>query len=228
MTARIPAQIPLDLPTTPSLDREDLVVGEANLLAVGAIDTWPDWPHPVVVVVGPPGSGKTHLASAWAERADADRFSAASRRPASASPFAVLVEDIDRGGYDEGGLFSLLNAARLGEGSVLVTSRVLPSAMAIELPDLRSRLRAATVVELRAPDEALLGGVIVKLASDRQIGIDPRLVAYAVARMERSLDAAAAFVHRLDRESLAGKARLTRMLVQRILSEMEVESPSSS
>ncbi|WP_182085721.1 hypothetical protein [Aureimonas sp. ME7] len=225
MTMRRPAQIPLDLPANSSLTRDDLVVGAANSLAVDAVDAWPAWPHPVVVIVGPPGSGKTHLAAAWSETSGAVDWT--GDLP-DETPFAVRVEDIDRAPYDESALFALVNAARLGGGSVLLTSRTPPSALDIKLPDLRSRVRAATVVELQVPDEDLLFGVIVKLAADRQIGIDPKMIAYALARMERSFQAASEFVARVDREALATKEKIGRPLVQRILAEMEVETKSSS
>lgn len=211
------------------MTRDDLVTGPANALAVEAVDAWPHWPHPVLMIVGPPGAGKTHLASAWTDLSGASRWAADDRDPpAGPEPFAVLVEDVDRGGYDEAGLFALLNAARLGGGSVLLTSRLPAGAVDLRLPDLRSRLRAATAVELRAPDEDLLTGVIMKLAADRQIAIDPKVIAYALSRMERSFETAADFVRRVDGAALAGKERIGRMLVQRIVAEMAVETNPSS
>ena len=230
MIVRQPSQIPFDLSPTPSLARDDLVVGEGNALAVGAVDAWPNWPHPVLFVVGPVGSGKTHLATAWMEGAGATPYrpGEAAADLISHTPFAVLVEDVDRGGFDETELFPLLNAARLGGGTVLLTSRVPASALPFRLPDLLSRLRAATVAELRAPDEMLLSGVLVKLAADRQIELDPRLIDYAVARMERSLEAAAELIRRLDLEALASKERITRALLQRIMGEMEEERARQS
>ncbi len=225
MIVRRPLQIPFDLSLAPSLARDDLVVGEANALAVEAIDRWPEWSHPVLLVVGPAGSGKTHVATAWAEGSGAARLDpgAGAAEVVAGTPFAAVVEDIDREPYGETELFALLNAARLGGGTVLLTSRVPASALPLKLPDLRSRIRAATVVELRAPDEALLSGVLVKLAADRQIELEPRLIDYAVARMERSIEAAAELVRRLDLHALSTKERITRNLLQRILGEMEAE-----
>ncbi|WP_244486525.1 DnaA/Hda family protein [Aureimonas sp. Leaf324] len=139
-----------------------------------------------------------------------------------------MVEDIDRKNHDEPALFALLNAARLGGGTVLLTSRLPAGALDVKLPDLRSRLRAATAVELRAPDESLLVGVIMKVAADRQIELDPRVVEFALPRMERSFEAASDFVRRLDQASLAGKLRIGRSLAQRILEEMALETNRAS
>ncbi|WP_200944642.1 MULTISPECIES: hypothetical protein [unclassified Aureimonas] len=209
-----PSQLPLDLPHRASQARDDLIVTAANRLAVAAVDRWPDWGHPVLVVVGPPGAGKSHLAAAWAEMAGAVP---PSPDATGDEPFAVVIDDVDRGRWNEAEIFGIVNAARLGGGSVLLTSRVRPAAMEIALPDLASRLKAATSAELGAPDEALLEGVLAKLFADRQMAVDHKLVAYAAARMERSLDAANRFVAAVDREALARKERINRSLLADVL-----------
>lgn len=211
-----PAQLPLPLPAAASISREDFVEGQANRLALAAVDSWPHWPHPILFLAGPAGSGKSHLAAAWRQASGARPFEAGAIDPAR-GPFAVVVEDLDREPYGEGDLFALLNAARLGGGHVLVTARRRPADLPLETPDLRSRLTASTLVTLGAPDEDLLAAVLVKLFADRQIEFDPRLLAPILARMERSLDAARRLVERIDRETLASGRRPTRRLVLDLL-----------
>ena len=220
----VPHQLPLDLPHRASLARDDLIVTDANRLAVAAVDSFPDWPHPVLLIVGPPGSGKSHLAAAWQEMTGAVRFSGgeASNAVRSGRPFAVVIDDIDRGGASEAGRFGIVNAARLGGGFVLATARVKPAAMTLALPDLRSRLQAATLSQIGRPDDALLTGVLAKLFADRQIAIDPKLMLFIARRMERSLDAASRLVAAIDREALASKDRVSRHLVQRVLARPEL------
>lgn len=216
-------QLPFDLPHRPSLARDDLIVSDANRLAVAAIDRWPDWGHPVLLVVGPPGSGKSHLAAAWRDLAGAAPL---GRGPAAAGRgFAVVIDDIDRSDASEVDLFNIVNTARLGGGHVLATARVPPAAMSIALADLRSRLQAATTVAIGAPDDGLLAGVLVKLFADRQIAIDPRLVAYLTGRMERSLAAASRLVAAVDREALASKEKVSRALLRRVLDRGESALP---
>lgn len=221
MTGPGSAQLPLDLPHRASTEREDLVVADSNRAAVRAVDAWPRWPHPVLLVVGPPGSGKSHLAHVWARRAGA--FDVRRGIGNTGSPFAAMVDDIDAAGLDEHHLFAVVNAARLGGGTVLATSRTAPAALPFATPDLLSRLRAATLAELGAPTDDLLAGVLAKLFADRQVAVDPRLLDFAVARMERSLEAALHFVARLDREALAAKKKVTRALVQAVLDEITAE-----
>ncbi|WP_152045597.1 P-loop NTPase family protein [Aureimonas psammosilenae] len=211
-------QFPLHLPHHPSLTRDDLIVTDANAMAVAAVDAWPEWQHPVTLVVGPEGAGKSHLAAAWREMAGAIDFD--GRLPEERR-FAVVVDDLDNWDGAEERLFDLLNAARLGGGFVLATARRRPTEMSFRLPDLLSRLRAATLTDIAPPDEDLLRGVLAKLFADRQLAVEPKLIDYLADRMERSLAAARRLVDRIDQQALADKARVTRGLIGRVLAEEE-------
>lgn len=221
------SQLPLPLPHRPSLARDDLIVAPSNQLAVDAIDAWPNWPHPILYVHGPAGSGKSHLASSFAALSGAKAFDATEPFQ-GAEPFAAIVDDLDEGVVDEEALFGLLNTARLGRGSVLVTAKAPPSSLPLRLPDLASRLRAATVVAIGAPDEALLGGVLVKLFADRQMNVDQKLLAIILSRMERSLEAARDLVAEIDRVSLSTGRGVNRNLVLEVLAGHAVGFPEQS
>jgi ATPase involved in DNA replication initiation len=222
--AATPGQIPLDFAHPSSETRDDLIVSDPISAAIGIVDRWPDWPSPVVVLAGPIGSGKSHLAAIWATRSGAARISALGADPAAieaASAGPVLIEDIDRTGFDETALFHLINAVRTAGTSMLITTRLWPAAWKVTLPDLSSRLKAATIVEIGEPDDELLAQVLVKLFADRQIVADDRVVAYLVARMERSLAAARRLVARIDEIALARRAPITRSIAAEALAEME-------
>ncbi|SOC39682.1 hypothetical protein SAMN05892877_106140 [Rhizobium subbaraonis] len=215
-------QLPLEFQHVPSSGRDDLLISDPLSAAVSVVDAWPNWPSPVVILAGPIGSGKTHLASIWRERSGAaeirPREGEGAEEMAAAGP--VLFEDADRCGFDDRSLFHVINNVRQNGNTLLMTSRLWPMSWPVELPDLRSRLKAATVVEIGEPDDELLSQVIVKLFADRQLFVDDRLVAYMVARMERSLDAAQKVVDRLDRLALARGSRITRALAQEVLGQM--------
>jgi chromosomal replication initiation ATPase DnaA len=100
---------------------------------------------------------------------------------------------------------------------VLITSRTWPASWKIVLPDLQSRLRAATPVEVLEPDDDLLRRVLVKLFADRQIAVDQGVVDYLVVRMERSLEVALRAVEAIDQEALAGRVRISKPLAGRVL-----------
>jgi len=225
MSRRPPTrQLPLQFNHDPASGRDDLIVSDRLSAAVAIVDRWPDWPSPVVIVAGPTGSGKSHLAGIWAERVgarsvdirspDAGAIETASRGP-------VLIEDIDRNGFDETALFHLINAVREHGTAALITTRLWPAGWNVSLPDLASRLKAATVVEIGEPDEELLAQVLVKLFADRQVKVDDKLIFWLVARMERSLAAAQRIVTRLDQLALARGSRITRALAAEVLAEME-------
>ena len=222
---RNPHQIPLGFTHRPATTRDDLIVSDPVSVAVGLIDRWPEWPSPVVILVGPTGAGKSHLADIWRERSQAAALSpgthdeAAAVEAAAAGP--VLVEDAERSGYGERTLFHLINTVRQHGTSLLMTTRMWPSAWAVSLPDLRSRLKSATVVEIGEPDDEMLAQVIVKLFADRQIAVDERTVSFLVTRMERSLDAAQQAVARMDELALSRRGPITRALAGEVLKELE-------
>lgn len=207
-------QLLLDIGLSGSMSRDDLVVTRSNRAAVMLIESWPNWPGPAVVLAGPPGSGKTHLATIWREMAAARECDPAALTEADLDAAqageALLLDGIEPGGFDENALFHIMNAVRANGGSLLMTSAHWPGAWQVKTPDLRSRIQAATTVEIAEPDDELLFGVMTKLFADRQIAVDPSVIRYIASRIERSLASALAIVDRLDKASLARKARITR------------------
>jgi chromosomal replication initiation ATPase DnaA len=215
-----PRQIALALEHPVRHHREDIVVSPANAAAMRLVDLWPDWPAPVVVIVGPRGSGKTHMAEVWHQESGATRLAASAiGGQAGEVRGPVLIDPADVEGLDEAGLFHLINVVRETGTNLLLTGRRAPAAWGVTLPDLASRLRAATTVELREPDDMLLEGVITKLFADRQLVVEPHVVQYLLRRMERSLAAATEIVERLDRAALEQKTRITRGLAAALLDD---------
>lgn len=219
---RAAEQLPLAFGHGSASGRDDLLVSDRLATAVALIDNWPHWPSPVVILAGPPGSGKSHLAEIWREQAEATAINPVAGGDAAevAARGPVLLEDADRIGFDEVELFHVINSVREHGTSLLMTSRTWPLSWPVALPDLRSRLKAATMVEIGSPDEALLSQVIVKLFADRQLNIDDKIVDYIVKRMERSCAAAQEVVDRIDRLALSRRTKITRALAAEVLGEL--------
>jgi chromosomal replication initiation ATPase DnaA len=176
-----------------------------------------------VALVGPEGSGKSHLASIWAGYCGA-RFLAAhalaeSNLPMALATGALVIEDVSERELHERPLFHLLNLAREEAAYILITARTPPAGWTLRTPDLASRLKALPVVTLKPPDDALLRAVLVKLFSDRQLGVDENLIGYVASRIERSFAAARAAVALLDTEALRQQRPLTRVLAAEVLRE---------
>jgi chromosomal replication initiation ATPase DnaA len=211
-----PRQLAFALPHAESFTRDNFLEGPANAAGLALVDSWPDWPNRIMLVVGPEGSGKSHLAAIWAEQAGARSTSAhaltATAVPGALATGALVVEDLRSSNVDERALFHLLNLAREDGAFVLMTAREPPSAFQIELRDLRSRLRAIPTVSLLPPDDHLFRALVVKFCADRQLAVDEAVVGYLTTRLERSYAAVRKAVALLDTEALRLGRPVTRAL----------------
>jgi len=213
-------QLPLDWPHEASFAREDFLAAPENAEALRVVESWPNWPSPTLLVVGPKGSGKSHLGAIWARQAGGRRVSGADLArapiPELGGVAALLIDDADAVGAAEAPLFHLLNLTRENGASVLMTAQRPPDLWGLATADLKSRLRLAPVVTLGAPEPEQLQAVLIKLFADRQISVDASVPAYLATRLERSLDAAQRIVAELDREALARGRPVTRALAAEI------------
>ena len=219
----MPEQLVFELPHRAAMGLEDFLVSDSNAAAVALVDRWPDWPVGAAILVGPRGSGKTHLANVWQLRADATPHAAPSLTresvPTVASAGAVIIENIETL-IDEAALFHLLNLVREQRLQVLLTTDTAPGDLKIALPDLHSRLKALPLASIEAPDDALLRAVLVKLFADRQLSVEPHIVDYVLVRMERSMSAAESFVAEADRRALVLQRRVTRAIAAAALDSL--------
>ena len=214
-------QLAIDLPHLPALGRADFQVSACNAGALGWIERWPDWPAHALVLHGPEGSGKSHLAHLWRERSSGILLSGealSQQRPDQlAAGRAVALDDAEHA--PERDLLHLYNCCAATGASLLVLARTAPASWPIALPDLASRLRAAPAVVIALPDDALLSAVLVKHFSDRQLRVPPGVIEFLVRRMERSFAAAATLAARLDRMALSAGRPVGMGLARRLLAE---------
>lgn len=216
-------QLAIDLPHRPALGRADFLVSDCNAAALGWIERWPDWPARALVLHGPAGSGKSHLAHLWRERSGGVLITGEelSRREPNelAIRRAVVVDEAERA--PEQALLHLYNCVIEAGASLLVVAREAPASWPIALPDLASRLRAAPAVAIAPPDDALLGAVLVKHFADRQVRVAPGVIGFLVRRMERSFAASGALAERLDRLALGAGRPISIALARQVLAEAE-------
>jgi len=228
-------QMVFNFPARPALGRADFLVAPCNATAVAWIDLWPEWPGPVLALVGPAACGKTHLAHVLAARAGAlilrDATAAGGLDPAVVLDRAhAVVLEVPAGadgamaplGADvEVPLLHLMNLTRERGATLLLTARVPPARWPVALPDLRSRLAAVPVAQITPPDETLLEMVLVKLFADRQVIVAPTVVRLLASRMERSFAAARALVDRLDAVAWGRGRPITQALAREVLQRAE-------
>jgi len=217
-------QLAFDLPARDGMTRAEFFVSPANALALAALDGWQAWPGGKMLLLGPPGAGKTHLAQIWVAETGAALVPASDLAgadiPGLAAAGRVVVEDataIAGNPQAEAALFHLHNLLAQTSGALLLTAETPPRDWGLGLPDLLSRMQAAPVTRIEAPDDALLSAVLVKLFADRQLAVAPNLIPYLVARMPRSVGAARALVAALDAAALAEGRPITRSLAAGLL-----------
>ncbi len=194
-------------PPAPRRSRKDFVVASTNEHALATLDRWRGSIEPLLVIAGPPQSGKSHLLHILSEEAGAD---------------VRLLDDVNGHG-DPRALLSLVEDMREKGERLALAGRGDPADWAQGLRDLQSRLAAATRIDLVEPDDALLQAVILKLLKDRQLRAPPELAAYASARLPRTCAAASSFVAALDAASIAEGAPIGLKLARTVIANLSEE-----
>ena len=209
-----PAQLVLRFPRTPGYGADELLPNAAQMQARAWLDATEPWPLHRLAVWGAVGSGKTHLAHAWAERRNGTVLSEA---PASGFPRGpVAIDAIDRV-PDEPALLHLLNAAAEAGHPVLLISTRAPGRLPVRLPDLASRLRATTAVPIGDADERFLALLLTRLLSERQLRLPSALQAWLLARLPRNPAAIGYAVSHLDAAALTAGRAISRAMAASVL-----------
>jgi chromosomal replication initiation ATPase DnaA len=214
-------QLRLDFAHTAASGAEDFMPGAPNREALAWLARWPDWPGPALVLHGPRGCGKSHLARIWLTRTGGGWLTPGALAAADPDAHHAWVLDDAEPVVDEKALLSFYNRLRECGGHLLLTARQPVGGWTLQLPDLASRLRAAAVVAIGPPDDALLGAILLKLFADRQLVVPEALIAYLIRHMERSFDAAQAIVAGLDAASLRQRRPITVALAHALLERTE-------
>lgn len=187
------------------------------------VDSWPNWAGNKLAIIGPEGSGKTHLAHVWAAQSGARIVDAASLTKDAVPDLVqtpIAVENVPAIAEDaaaQDALFHLHNLTLAEGNSLLVTGISEPKHWGLTLPDLKSRLEGTTTAVLKEPDDALLSILLAKLFVDRQLTPNTETIAYMVKHMDRSFAEARRLVRDIDQASLAKKRKVSRALAAEVM-----------
>lgn len=226
-------QLPLHWPT-PTHARFEAFDPEGNEAVLAALHALSrsDADSAPVLLVGPDGAGKTHLAIATATRARSAGLSAAYVALSRWSDFdvdalsalsahdLVVVDEVERcaGRHEaEVAVFDLYNRCRDQGRALLMASREVPAHLPLRLPDLLSRLNSASLHVLRPLPEAARRRLVQQRARARGFELDEAVLDFLFRRHRRDLPALLDLVERIDRESLARQRRVTVPLVRAVL-----------
>lgn len=219
MPARPADQLPFDYGHDPSHLEADFIEGEGNSLALAHIRAYPNWPGALNLIEGPAKSGKSHLARIWAGRARAEIVGPHDMLAALPPDLPLVIEDVERSGYDEAALFHLLNRSMREGRPILMTTREPIANWPFATDDLKSRARLAARFTLALSDDIQLSQMFLKLFHDRQVTVDQQVIRYLVARMERSPEEAVTLVELADRIALSRGTAITRSVAAAALRE---------
>lgn len=216
-------QLVLDLGHLTSFAEEDFIVSDANRLAFDHVQSYPDWASCLSLMTGPAKSGKSHLAHIWARRSEAVQISAENLVDVSEHDEAgpLLIEDVDRSDLDEQLLFHVLNQSMRDHRPLLMTARAPVSEWPFATDDVKSRARLAAHFAVEPPDDTQLSQMFAKLLADRQLRVDPKTIAYLVARMERSHEEVVALTDLLDRLALTRGRAIGRSIAAEALAQRD-------
>ena len=216
----MPRQLTFDLPAATEFGADSFFVSGSNRAAHDLVTGPLPWPQGKLVLAGPRGAGKTHLARIWQARTGGTLVAAAdvAALPRPGADARLVVEDLHLIPPEaEEPLFHLHNLLAATGGLLLMTADRPPARIGFRLPDLASRMQATAVAQIGDPDDPLLFAVLTKLFADRQLAVQPALLPWLVARMPRSFAAARAIVAELDARSLAEARPITLRLAAEIL-----------
>lgn len=198
---KTPPQIPFDLSPKPSRSFENFLISESNAAAVKAVKAWPEWPSPILLLIGPQGCGKSHLGQAWATKTG-----------------GMFVDDASAS--EEGVLFANMNQALNGEiPGLLLADRSTPQDWDIKMPDLRSRLSNTPVAVMDEHDDDILEPIVRKLYQDKGREVSQDLIAYLLKYQERSVAAQRIIAAELETAAQRQKADLTKAFAAKYLKE---------
>lgn len=214
----MPKQIPLTLPVEPAMGEADFLITPSNQEAAAQLKN--AGTADILLLLGPKGSGKSHLARIWANKRQVRDLDINATNPAHLKEApAWLFEDADRVEWSaprEQNAFHLLNAAREQKKALLITASLPPSEWKLALPDLRSRLLALPVAQIHTPDDVLVAGLLLKFVNDRQLRVSEEVMHYLIPRLPREGAKIEAAVRLLDEAALAGQRAITVPLVKEI------------
>lgn len=133
----------------------------------------------------------------------------------------IAIDDIDTIAADkdwEEALFHLYNRVRdNGKTILLIAGKKSPSALTIQLPDLRSRLAWGLVLYINELSDELKIIALQQHALKRGFELPKTVALFLINRCARSMHALYQILDRLDEASLAAQRKITLPFVKSIL-----------
>ena len=213
-------QLVLKFPTINAYLQQDYYVSSSNHEAYDFINSWPKWLKKIANIFGPSGSGKTHLTSILKNKTSVLQIQSDQLNDKIFFKFkpkeALIIENINEK-VSENLLFSLWNIALQDNKYLLFTSSKPISSFKFKLPDLRSRAKDIITIGLKLPGDDLIGVILAKNFSDKQIKVEKKHIDYIIKRIDRSYEKISQFVLTLDKYSLEKGGSFSLKMIKEVL-----------
>ena len=213
-------QLVLKFPTINAYLQQDYYVSSSNHEAYDFINSWPKWLKKIANIFGPSGSGKTHLTSILKNKTSVLQIQSDQLNDKIFFKFktkeALIIENINEK-VSENLLFSLWNIALQDNKYLLFTSSKPISSFKFKLPDLKSRAKDIITIGLKLPGDDLIGVILAKNFSDKQIKVEKKHIDYIIKRIDRSYEKISQFVLTLDKYSLEKGGSFSLKMIKEVL-----------
>ena len=213
-------QLILKFPSNKLYLKEDFYVSPSNQVAYDFVNSWPKWLKRIVNVYGPPGSGKTHIASIIKKKTTVLKINSSSLEENIINEFklkeVLIIENLNEK-ISENVLFSIWNVALQDNKYLLITSRNSINNYKFKLKDLNSRVKSCLSIGIKLPSDSLISVILAKNFSDKQIKVDKRHLDYIIKRVDRSYEKISEFISILDKYSLKKGSPFGLKLIKEVL-----------
>ncbi|WP_139792243.1 HdaA/DnaA family protein [Henriciella litoralis] len=203
---------------------DTLAVTDSNRTAIAVLKRWPDWRTAHFCLVGAPQSGLSTAAQAWCDLSgsallSAKAFDKLSHKKIDALANGPVAIELAENVSNESNLLSLLNLSVRSGGTVLLTSHVSPARWRVSQPDLLSRLKAMTLIELGPPDDEMLSIRLQAAMKRRYLKLPGDVETYLLARIQRNYAVIESFVQNLH--EMSDGREVTVPLAREVLDDMD-------
>ena len=202
---------------------QDFFVSSNNFSAYKLIESWPNWPGKWVNIIGPTGSGKTHLSKILEKKIKklkvVDETNVNEKIISELRNFDCLIIDNFKNKIEDKLLYSILNQSKQLENFIVINSKLQLNKFEIKLKDLKSRFNSFIFIGIDLPTDDLLQVIISKSFSDKQINLNPKVSEYIVKNVDRSYEKMFKFLSDLDELSLSSGKSININLIKKVLNQ---------
>jgi len=213
-------QLILKFPSSKVYLKEDFYVSPSNNEAYDFINNWPKWIKRICNIFGPTGSGKTHIASLLKNKTSFLEIKSNQLSDKTFFKFktkeALIIEDLNEK-VDEKLLFSIWNTSLQDNKYILITSSKPIYTYKFKLSDLKSRVNSCVSIGIKLPRDDLIGVILAKNFSDKQIKVNKKHIDYIIKRIDRSYEKISQFISILDKYSLKKGSPFNLKLIKEVL-----------